>query len=145
MKRVFLILFCCSAFCGYAQQHTLRQYTAIDGLPQSQVNAMLEDAFGYLWVGTNGGGLARFNGKEFKVYNTIDGLLSNTHYLADDRCHKIFGSCTHAASPVLMDWTLKNFRHPIHPTTRGAYDGLTNWETLFFCFKPGRGRQNLSR
>lgn len=78
MKRVFLILFCCSAFCGYAQQHTLRQYTAIDGLPQSQVNAMLEDAFGYLWVGTNGGGLARFNGKEFKVYNTIDGLLSNT-------------------------------------------------------------------
>jgi ligand-binding sensor domain-containing protein/signal transduction histidine kinase len=60
-----------------AQQQALRQYTAVDGLPQSQVNAIVEDANGYLWIGTNGGGLARFDGKEFKTYNTLDGLLSN--------------------------------------------------------------------
>lgn len=61
----------------YGQQFSLRQYTAIDGLPQSQVNAILEDSYGYLWIGTSGGGLARFDGKEFKVYSTLDGLLSN--------------------------------------------------------------------
>ncbi|CAN5255398.1 hypothetical protein BH09BAC3_BH09BAC3_19860 [soil metagenome] len=60
-----------------AQQFTLRQYTAVDGLPQSQVNAIIEDKFGYLWIGTSGGGLARFDGREFKVYSTLDGLLSN--------------------------------------------------------------------
>ncbi len=60
-----------------AQQFTLRQYTAVDGLPQSQVNAILEDKYGYLWIGTSGGGLARFDGREFKVYSTLDGLLSN--------------------------------------------------------------------
>lgn len=60
-----------------AQQFTLRHYTAVDGLPQSQVNAIVEDVNGYLWIGTNGGGLARFDGKEFKTYNTLDGLLSN--------------------------------------------------------------------
>ena len=60
-----------------AQQFTLRQYTAVDGLPQSQVNAMVEDQYGYLWIGTAGGGLARFDGREFKVYSTLDGLLSN--------------------------------------------------------------------
>jgi len=60
-----------------AQQFTLRQYTAVDGLPQSQVNAIIEDTFGYLWIGTSGGGLARFDGREFKVYSTLDGLLSN--------------------------------------------------------------------
>jgi signal transduction histidine kinase/sugar lactone lactonase YvrE len=59
------------------QQFVLRHYTAVDGLPQSQVNAIVEDANGYLWIGTNGGGLARFDGKEFKTYNTLDGLLSN--------------------------------------------------------------------
>ncbi len=59
------------------QHHTLRQYTAVDGLPQSQVNALVEDQFGYLWIGTSGGGLARFDGREFKVYTTFDGLLSN--------------------------------------------------------------------
>ena len=60
-----------------AQQFTLRQYTAVDGLPQSQVNAIVEDQYGYLWIGTSGGGLARFDGREFKVYSTLDGLLSN--------------------------------------------------------------------
>lgn len=38
---------------------------------------MLEDKSGYLWIGTQGGGLARFDGREFKVYTTLDGLLSN--------------------------------------------------------------------
>lgn len=60
-----------------AQPYALRQYSAIDGLPQSQVNAIVEDDNGYLWIGTQGGGLARFDGKEFKTYNTGDGLLSN--------------------------------------------------------------------
>jgi ligand-binding sensor domain-containing protein/signal transduction histidine kinase len=60
-----------------AQQYSSRQYTVVDGLPQSQVNAIVEDKHGYLWIGTNGG-LARFDGHEFKVYTTLDGLLSNS-------------------------------------------------------------------
>ncbi len=63
---------------SFGQQYSLRQYTLADGLPQSQVSALLEDQNGYLWAGTQGGGLARFDGNEFKVYNTFDGLLSNT-------------------------------------------------------------------
>ena len=59
------------------QHYALRQYTAVDGLPQSQVNVMAEDQYGYMWIGTSGGGLARFDGREFKVYSTFDGLLSN--------------------------------------------------------------------
>lgn len=61
-----------------AQQYSLRQYASVDGLPQSQVTSIIEDKLGYLWVGTLGGGLARFDGREFKVYNTFDGLISNT-------------------------------------------------------------------
>lgn len=71
-----LVLFSLS-FTVRAQQFTLRQYTAVDGLPQSQVNAIVEDQYGYLWIGTSGGGLARFDGRDFKVYSTLDGLLSN--------------------------------------------------------------------
>jgi ligand-binding sensor domain-containing protein len=61
-----------------AQTYSLRNFSAVDGLPQSHVNAMVEDANGYLWLGTYGGGLARFDGREFKVYTTLDGLFSNT-------------------------------------------------------------------
>jgi signal transduction histidine kinase/ligand-binding sensor domain-containing protein len=64
---------------------TLRNYTAVHGLPQSQVNSIAEDSNGYLWMGTFGGGLARFDGQDFKVYTTLDGLLSNivTHVAID--------------------------------------------------------------
>ena len=46
-----------------------------DGIPQSQVTALALDQEGYLWVGT-WGGLARFNGSEFKQYPRQDGLHS---------------------------------------------------------------------
>ena len=78
MRRlIFIVLFGAGSIpLLRAQQFSLRQYTVVDGLPQSQVNVMIEDKQGYLWIGTNGG-LARFDGRDFKVYNTLDGLQSN--------------------------------------------------------------------
>jgi signal transduction histidine kinase/ligand-binding sensor domain-containing protein len=71
------VLICTLHFTVQAQQFSIRKYTAVDGLPQSEVRAMVEDRHGYLWLATQGGGLARFDGREFKVYTTLDGLLSN--------------------------------------------------------------------
>jgi len=73
---IFLLL-AAQVFSQY-DNFALRNYTAIHGLPQSQVNSIIEDANGYIWVATSGGGLARFDGQEFKVYTTLDGLLSNS-------------------------------------------------------------------
>lgn len=92
---------------GVAQDvpYSIRSYTAIDGLPQSQVMGLAEDANGYLWIGTQGGGLARFDGREFKVYTTLDGLLSNfINDLAFDNDQNL--------------WLL-------HPNGVTRYDGLT--------------------
>ena len=60
-----------------AQNNQLRAYTLEDGLPQSQVYDIVQDEIGYLWLGTQGGGLCRFNGDEFKIWNESDGLQSN--------------------------------------------------------------------
>ncbi|WP_424000997.1 ligand-binding sensor domain-containing protein [Maribacter sp. IgM3_T14_3] len=60
-----------------AQNSQLRAYTIADGLPQSQVYDVLQDEMGYLWLGTQGGGLANFDGETFEVWNESDGLLSN--------------------------------------------------------------------
>ncbi len=80
MRRLICVVF----FSGtvaipslWAQQYSMRHFTAVDGLPRSRVNMLLEDGDGYLWIGTHGGGLARFDGHEFKVYTTRDGLSSN--------------------------------------------------------------------
>lgn len=85
----FFLFLTSRVYAQYNAQHSefaLRNYTAIDGLPQSQVTTIVEDDYGYLWMATSGGGLARFDGQEFKVYTTLDGLLSNIiSYLTIDR------------------------------------------------------------
>jgi len=59
-----------------AQKYSFIPYSTSEGLPQSQVTAITQDAKGYLWVGTLGG-LARFNGGVFETYSSENGLLNN--------------------------------------------------------------------
>lgn len=57
-----------------------------DGLPQSQVNALARDPAGFLWVGTQNGGLARFDGAEFRAASELFGLADRRiEALAVDR------------------------------------------------------------
>ncbi|MEL6141416.1 MAG: two-component regulator propeller domain-containing protein, partial [Bacteroidota bacterium] len=45
----------------------------------------LSDQYGYLWFGTQGGGLARYDGSDFNIYNGQQGLASNyIHCLYED-------------------------------------------------------------
>ena len=62
------------------QHHYFRQYSLEEGLPQSEVNDIAEDQFGYLWLGTNGGGLCKFNGTDFEIFTKKDGLLEKPYY-----------------------------------------------------------------
>ncbi|HAI40447.1 MAG TPA: hypothetical protein DCM40_21250, partial [Maribacter sp.] len=76
--KYFLIVCCCFGTIPlFAQNSQLRSYTIADGLPQSQVYDIVQDDMGYLWLGTQGGGLANFDGEIFEVWNESDGLLSN--------------------------------------------------------------------
>jgi signal transduction histidine kinase/ligand-binding sensor domain-containing protein len=52
-------------------------YDNHSGLPQNYLYTISEDKLGYLWIGSFGGGLSRFDGKEFVTYTIADGLLSN--------------------------------------------------------------------
>ena len=65
-------------FCTVQSQNYFKNYTLENGLPQSQVTAVFQDNGGYLWIGTIGGGVARFDGNQFKAFTTKDGLPSNT-------------------------------------------------------------------
>jgi signal transduction histidine kinase/ligand-binding sensor domain-containing protein len=60
-----------------AQQYSFKNYSLEEGLPQSEVFSLIQDKKGNLWMGTNGGGISRFNGKEFFSYNKTDGLADN--------------------------------------------------------------------
>lgn len=66
----------CVLSISLAQEYAFREYSLKQGLPQSQVKAINQDADGFLWVGTLGG-LARFDGSNFDVFTAENGLLNN--------------------------------------------------------------------
>lgn len=60
-----------------AQQYRFIVYDNEKGLPQSEVMDICQDSRRMIWVATNGGGVARFNGKTFKIINKKNGLLND--------------------------------------------------------------------
>ena len=62
-----------------------RTYDATDGLFGAGVLCLYEDRHGYLWLGTPGAGLYRYDGAEFVTYTTGDDLaLSRTKAIYED-------------------------------------------------------------
>ena len=74
---VFILAFGSFSSLLFAQQYSFRTYSLEEGLPQSEVRAFIQDSKHNLWVGTNGGGLSRFNGRTFETYTKKHGLPDN--------------------------------------------------------------------
>jgi len=68
-------------------------YDLLDGLPSIDVYAMLEDAEGFLWVGTSDG-VSRYDGGSFVNFTTENGLADNLvrSILEDRRGNLWFGT-----------------------------------------------------
>ncbi len=64
-------------FVTYSQNYHFEHYNIHNGLGQSQVSSIVQDQFGYIWMGTQGGGLSRFDGINFKTFRKEDGLPAN--------------------------------------------------------------------
>lgn len=61
----------------FSQVYDFRHFGVEDGLGQSTVNCIFEDSRGYMWFGTQDGGVTRFDGVEMKNFTTKDGMASN--------------------------------------------------------------------
>lgn len=59
-----------------SQWRPTRHFTVREGLVQSQVSGITQDANGYVWVATQGG-LCRFDGQAFRRFTRVDGLPDN--------------------------------------------------------------------
>ncbi|MEW5764007.1 MAG: ligand-binding sensor domain-containing protein [Acidobacteriota bacterium] len=77
-----------------AQVLPFERFGTTEGVPQSQVSCVAQDAEGYLWVGT-WGGLARYNGGGFTAFYIEDGLPSNRiHEILPSRGGALFVATT---------------------------------------------------
>ena len=116
LGAAYLLITALTATPSFAQikPGNLTQFTEQDGLPGIQVNSLLQDKFGYMWVGTING-LARYDGYEFKrFYNnpndstSINGLIVWSIY--EDKEGRIWTGTSPENLNVYNPVT-KTFRH----------------------------------
>ncbi|MBI3209274.1 MAG: response regulator [Candidatus Solibacter usitatus] len=77
----------------FAQRYTFRAYGPHEGLEVGEVESLLQDRQGFLWIGTQGG-LYRFDGQRFLLHGGNEGLPSPGIYAV----HETPGGTIFAAS-----------------------------------------------
>lgn len=71
-----LLVFLFVSFSTYSQLYTFRSFDHKDGLVLSSVLSSAEDKDGFIWFGTDGAGLIRFDGKYFDNLANFQGRTS---------------------------------------------------------------------
>lgn len=93
LNLVFLSLFLCLCNTSLAQQGNIsfRKLGVEDGLSHVTINDILQDRYGFLWIGTSDG-LNRYNGYEFKVFKQHPG---DSNSLQNNNVRAIFEGNDH--------------------------------------------------
>ena len=80
LRNIFVLYFLLLNFPGiYAQDLKFEQFSTENGLSSNQISCIVQDEKGYLWIGTVSGGLNRFDGYNFHVYESeSSGLIHPT-------------------------------------------------------------------
>jgi diguanylate cyclase (GGDEF)-like protein len=74
-----------------ATQYVARVWSVADGLPDQAIRTLIQSRDGYLWLGTHGG-LARFDGRRFVIFDHATSGLGHDHVsaLAEDSRGRIW-------------------------------------------------------
>lgn len=115
--RFILCLLASGNFC-YTQEFFFKNYSIEQGLVQSQVNDIIQDKSGFLWISTNGG-VSRFDGKNFVNYSVFNGL-------ADQQVNRLIsldnGTIYAGTLGSLCEFTGDTFvQHRLPSTHAGSY------------------------
>src|SRR5690554_3308376 len=77
MKQLYRILFFCALFflpiLANGQLYTVKDYGRKEGLTNVSFHTVQESSEGYLWFGSDGSGVVRFDGNEFDYLSQIQG------------------------------------------------------------------------
>ncbi len=110
----------------------MRYNTSNSGLPDNWVYSIAIDDSGNKWIGTSGGGLARFDGTNWTVYNTSNSGLSSNHIYSiaiDSSGNKWIGTNGGLARFDGTNWTVYNIGNsglPDNNVSTLAIDGSGN-------------------
>jgi ligand-binding sensor domain-containing protein len=116
-----------------AQQYNLRNYSVTEGLAQSQVFTMVEDHQGFIWMGTRGGGLSKFDGLEFKNYSSKDGLLNDYIYDIKIDKRRNLWIATNAGVSKFDGKKFTNFKIGNEDANTAVYEMTFDKDSILWC------------
>lgn len=93
-------------FSSYAQNYNFKSVDIKTGLGDKTVNSIAQDKRGFYWIGTENGGLQKFDGKTFQTFTKKNGLPSNL------------------VKSIVID-SANNIWFSIHADGAGMYNGKT--------------------
>ncbi|TDQ29935.1 sensor histidine kinase [Tenacibaculum caenipelagi] len=85
----FLCVFLIGITNSLAQNFHLKNFSQKDGLPSLHIQNCTQDNTGYLWIATNKG-LVQYDGSDFTIYTTKNGLISNNVNVISTKNNTVF-------------------------------------------------------
>lgn len=86
IRLSMLLIVLTSAISAQQSQIKFKHLSVQDGLSQSWVRCIYQDSYGFMWFGTGGNGINKYNGYEFKVYKKNPRIRNS---LANNLIHAI--------------------------------------------------------
>ncbi len=129
-------------------------YTVADGLPSNVIYRCMQDSKKRLWFCTDAG-VARFDGKQFEVFDMDSGLSDNEVFNVMEDTHKRLWFSTFNGKPLYYDLEKEHFANVYNDTTlaKATIPGVTStvledrygniWygggnDNIFICIQPNR-------
>ena len=84
LTAIFFLLYFATNLSG--QQNSLENFSVNEGLSSLSINDILQDEIGYLWLASNKG-LVRFDGNEFKRFETQSASKVNTLFFKNNKLY----------------------------------------------------------
>lgn len=110
MKRfIHLITILLLALCSRAQTYNVDTYDVEEGLVINTVIAVYQDDKGFIWAGTNGGGISIYDGSKFSSITEQDGLASNVVFGIDQDDNGDYYIATKEGLTVISGGKFKNY------------------------------------
>lgn len=101
--KIVLLLLLISSLAAQDENNSFENISTFSGLSTSQAKCIFQDFYGYLWIGTIGGGLNRYDGYSFTVYkhSTEDSaslIHDNVYSLTEDNDGNIWAATNDGVS-----------------------------------------------
>lgn len=143
---VLILSLAISLFCNGQEKLFMSQLSVDDGLPHTDITAIIQDEYGFMWIGSSAG-LTRYDGNEFKTFDISNSILESSRIrsLYIDKNNFLFIG-TETGGVTIFDICKSEFTRTIDiPLNSANYMfGADDGKAIYICTNDGLSKLTYS-